>query len=499
GTPSAVFLIFNRVIGTGIYATPSIILRASGSVGITFIMWLLGAALAAAGTAVYIELGTGLPRSGGEKNYLEFMYPRPRFLITCVYAVYAFLTGMAAANSVVFSEYLTHALAIPSTWYTTRLISFSILTFIVLIHGTMLKWGVRLQNVLGSFKLVVLSAVALAGLLSLLGIPGFQVSDRYEQPHNFEWKKFWEGSGIGVNAFVTGMYNVIWSFVGYNNANYTLSEVKNPVQTLKRAAPIATCLVTLVYLFVNIAYFAVVSKHDILNSQQIVAALFFRNLFGFATERVLSAFIAFSVLGNLLAGQFSQARVIQELGREGILPCSSFFAGNFPFNAPLGALFSQYLISCLFLFTAPPGDIYQFLISLSSYCSSIVNFFVSVGLILLYTSAYRSWNWRSPFRAPKAVLIAFCLSNLFLIAIPFAPPRRGSQPYIHLPYWAHPVAGFCVPFIGVAYWYYFSVWEPQRKGFRLDRVATIQEDGMPRYIFVRRPTPLSPINQEDHH
>ena len=40
-----------------IYATPSIILRASGSVGVTFIMWLSGAAIAAAGTAVYIELG----------------------------------------------------------------------------------------------------------------------------------------------------------------------------------------------------------------------------------------------------------------------------------------------------------------------------------------------------------------------------------------------------------------------------------------------------------
>jgi hypothetical protein len=56
-------------------------------------------------------------------------------------------------------------------------------------------------------------------------------------------------------------------------------------------------------------------------------------------------------------------QVIQELGREGILPYSSFFASNLPFNAPLCALFSQYLISCLFLFSAPPGDIYQFLIS----------------------------------------------------------------------------------------------------------------------------------------
>lgn len=33
-------------------------LRASGSVGLSLVMWLLGAAVAACGTAVYIELGT---------------------------------------------------------------------------------------------------------------------------------------------------------------------------------------------------------------------------------------------------------------------------------------------------------------------------------------------------------------------------------------------------------------------------------------------------------
>ena len=93
---------------SSIYATPSIILRASGSVGVTFIMWLLGATVAATGTAVYVELGSvrnaaellrdfaitflqGLPRSGGEKNYLEFIYRRPEFLITCTYAVYTFI------------------------------------------------------------------------------------------------------------------------------------------------------------------------------------------------------------------------------------------------------------------------------------------------------------------------------------------------------------------------------------------------------------------------
>ena len=43
---------------TRIYATPSNILRSSGSVGVALIMWLVGALVAACGTAVYIELGT---------------------------------------------------------------------------------------------------------------------------------------------------------------------------------------------------------------------------------------------------------------------------------------------------------------------------------------------------------------------------------------------------------------------------------------------------------
>lgn len=45
-------------ITCSIFATPSVILRASGSVGLSFVMWLLGATIAACGTAVYIELGT---------------------------------------------------------------------------------------------------------------------------------------------------------------------------------------------------------------------------------------------------------------------------------------------------------------------------------------------------------------------------------------------------------------------------------------------------------
>lgn len=62
GVVSASFLIFNRVIGTGVFATPSTILSLSGSVGLSLIMWVVGTLIAMAGTAVYLEWGTAIPR-----------------------------------------------------------------------------------------------------------------------------------------------------------------------------------------------------------------------------------------------------------------------------------------------------------------------------------------------------------------------------------------------------------------------------------------------------
>ena len=94
------------------------------------------------------------------------------------------------------------------------------------------------------------------------------------------------------------------SFIGYSNINSVLSEVRDPVRTIRLAAPLGMISVAVVYFFINISYFAVVSKRDILESQRIVAlvieaycfvipfiqlsyrALYFRNLFGPTTERV---------------------------------------------------------------------------------------------------------------------------------------------------------------------------------------------------------------------
>jgi len=52
--------------------------------------------------------------------------------------------------------------------------------------------------------------------------------------------------------------------------NYVLSEVRDPVRTIKLACPIALVFITVTYLLVNIAYFGVISKNDILGSGRII-------------------------------------------------------------------------------------------------------------------------------------------------------------------------------------------------------------------------------------
>ncbi|KIJ15324.1 hypothetical protein PAXINDRAFT_169126 [Paxillus involutus ATCC 200175] len=483
GVLSAISLIFNGVMGTGVFAGTSIILNSSGSVGMTFVMWILGALVAAAGTAVYIELGTGLPRSGGDKVYLEYIYRRPAFMASCIYALCAILSGWMAPPSVAFGEYALNALAYQPTPTNIRVAAFLCSTFCLVVHGSFLNFGLRLQNTLGAFTLLVLVLMACSGLLSLAGAPGFSVGDEYDQPNNFAWSTFWEGSNFGANAFVTGMYNVIWSYIGYSNANTSLSEVRDPVRTIKRAAPLAMFFVTFVYLAVNVAYFAVVSKADMLGGGTIPAALFFRNLYGPATERILSLIIALSILGNILAGLFSQGRLVQELGREGVLPCSSFFASNKPFNTPFAGLFTQYLVSMLLMAFSPPGDAYLFMVNCLSYPFTFFKLLTSGGLLLLYTRSFKSYNWDPPFRAHQYAVVFFFLSNVFLVVIPMIPPSAGFEPYEHLPYYSHVVIGLFVGLLGVVYWFIVFKWIPGRNGYKLKQVKITQDDGVARNIF----------------
>jgi amino acid permease len=69
GWGSAFIIIISRVIGSGIFATPGLVVKAVGSVGLALTLWVVGAVIAWLAMAIFLEYGCMLPRSGGKAFY----------------------------------------------------------------------------------------------------------------------------------------------------------------------------------------------------------------------------------------------------------------------------------------------------------------------------------------------------------------------------------------------------------------------------------------------
>ncbi|TFY75430.1 hypothetical protein EWM64_g8582 [Hericium alpestre] len=100
GVFSCTLLIVGRIIGTGIFSTPSSILGSVGSVGASLMLWVLGFVLSFCGLFVWLEYGTMIPKSGGEKVYLEAVYTKPKYFATVIFAANAILLGFTASGCI---------------------------------------------------------------------------------------------------------------------------------------------------------------------------------------------------------------------------------------------------------------------------------------------------------------------------------------------------------------------------------------------------------------
>ncbi|CUM64846.1 uncharacterized protein PRCAT00002461001 [Priceomyces carsonii] len=473
GYISAAFLCLNRMLGAGVFSTGSTIFALSGSVGTSLILWAAGSLIAFSGLLVYMELGSAIPRNGGEKNYLEYIYRKPKFLVTAMYASYVFFLGWAAGNSIVVGEYWLNAAGKEITQWNSRAIGIGVITFAFLMNAINVRAGLYLANLLGVFKIAIVLLITVTGWVALgNGIK----SSSFQPTHNFSGAFDGENpTGFGI---VNALYNVIWSYVGYSNVNYALGEVKNPVKVLKFAAPTAFIFLAIIYMFVNIAYFAVVPKEEIATSGRILAASFFKYAFGDKAEKASSVFVALSALGNVLSVIFSQGRIVQQLGREGSLPFSRFFASLRPFNTPFVGLMQHWIICVITIVAPPPGDAYNFVLNLISYPLNVVNTVLAIGLLYIQWKKFKGQiEWNPPIRATIPVTIFFALSSFYLIVAPYIPPSDGQTVYIDLPYWIHPVVTWGIFGIGAVYWLVWTKALPYFGGYELAVKEILGEDG----------------------
>ncbi|KAF2462096.1 amino acid/polyamine transporter I [Lineolata rhizophorae] len=476
GWRSAYIIVLSRVIGTGIFATPGAVVRSAGSVGLSSLLWVLGAVMAACGLAVSLEYGCMLPRSGADKVYLEFTYRRPRFLASTLVAVQMVLMGFTATNCVVFGEYVLYALGVEGAEWATKALAVGLLAAVTVLHGCFLRAGIWLQNVIGWLKIGLIVFMAVTGLVVVLFGHSSAPEEEGEKalPAKPHGQGIWEGSEWGWGIMSTALFKVSYAYAGADNVNYVLNEVKDPVRTLRSVsiAALASCCVF--YLILNFAYFAVVPIDEIKETGELVAALFFDKIFGPTLGKVvLPLAVALCAAGNVLVVTFSKSRANQEIARQGFLPFASLLASSRPFGAPLGGMIVHFIPSSLVILVPPSSDVFDFILDVDGYPIQYFALAVCIGLLLLRS---RRPDIKRPFKAwlPAVwIRMAICVA---LIVAPFFPPRDGAGD-VSFFYATYALVGIGVMVSGFVYWCVWFRWLPKRRGYQIEETVEVLEDG----------------------
>lgn len=383
-----------------------------------------------------------------------------------------------------------YALEIEANRWNVRLVAVGVITLLCYIHARYQKAGLRIINILGVGKMIILVVVILSGIAGVyMGVGSssspLPVASRRLRPDGYlpfsdhnnylttaqkNFSNIFAGSSTQPHDYATALLKILYCFRGYSTANQVLSSVRNPIPTLKRAAPIALFLVSAAYICANIAYFAVVSREDFRSSGVLIAGHFFRNVFGQKVgENILPLFIIISAFGNIAATSFAQARVNMELGRDGMLPFSSFFKGP-AIKEKLGSqeeeenatpgLFLHWLVSILVIVLPPPGEIYNFLVDIGGYPVSVISVSISLGLLYLQMTPSENWKGHQGYEAKKIYTIIFAASNILLLVMPWIKPSEGMGGGERFRWYTYPSTSLGILGLGVLYWVWWAKIRP---------------------------------------
>ncbi|CAK7267659.1 hypothetical protein SEPCBS119000_002666 [Sporothrix epigloea] len=493
GPVTIIFLNVSMMIGTGVFSTPSSILKGTGSVGLSMIFWAFGFFMSLSSLAVYLEFAAYFPnRSGAETVYLEQAYPRPRFLFPVAFAFQTVVLSFSSSNSLVLAQYLfkVHGHT-PTAWQLkgVALAGYSIAFLLVAFHT---KTSYYLSNAIGTVKVITLIFIAITGLVVLGG------HTRVQDPH-INFIKPFEGTATAYGV-TNALYKIIFSYSGYANAFNVVNEIKSPIKQLRRNSFISLLIVAILYIFANVAYFAAVPKAQLQASSQVAASLFFQAVFGDSNAvRGLNVLIALSSFGNIVAVMLGQSRVVRECGRQGVLPFPRFWSSTRPFGTPLAPYAIAYSLTVIMILAPPAGDAFNFVVDTKTYPASIFALLMGAGLYLVRWRRARAKLPQPSFKAWHFAIIFNILINLYAIVMPWYPPRGGIYGGdVSFFYATYLLTGIGLVIACALYYWAWVYWVPVLRGYRLRQETVFLENGAQTNNLVKVPIDQLAIWDAEH-
>ncbi|KAJ5047677.1 uncharacterized protein L3040_003497 [Drepanopeziza brunnea f. sp. 'multigermtubi'] len=471
---TVILLNVGQMVGTGVFSTPGSILRGIGSVGLSLVYWAIGVLIAMSGLCVYLELASYFPnRSGGEVVYLEQGWPRPKYFLPTAFAAFKVIFAFSSSNAIVLSTYAFRAAGKePSEWQ-SKAVAVAGYTAATLIVTFSNKYSLWFANGITCVKLCTLLFIGVTGLVVLAG----GVSSVPDPGFNF--RNAFAGTTSEAYGITNALVRINFAYVGWENCFNVVAEIKNPIKTVKRAGPISLCLVAVLYMLCNIAYFAAIPKQEIIEGNTIAASLFFSKVFGSGSAaRSFNILILLSAFGNLVTTLIGQGRMIRECGRQGVLPFPRFWASTQPFGTPLGPYSLKYVATIIMILGPPFGDAFNFAVDLASYPNAVFGFFMGLGVYTIRRQRKKINVGRTDFRAWDAVVLFYIAVQVFLLAMPWVPPADGvNGGNVSFFYASAILTGIGLLGVCALYYYLWIQVLPKRRGYEIRQELIVLETG----------------------
>jgi basic amino acid/polyamine antiporter, APA family len=391
GVGFGIAVTIGNAVGAGILRTPGVIATHLQTFWPFIAVWVVGAIYALLGANALSELGTMVPRSGGQYvfvrhglgNYAGFVVGWSDWMSTC---------GTTAAVAIVVGEYTVGLFPEARTQHVIALMVVAVFTVIQWIG---VRGGAAVQNVTSLVK-----ALALVAFIVVC----FWLGTRPPWAPTVVTTDF-EGS-LFV-PFILALQSVIYTYDGWSAVIYFSEEVKDYGRSIPRAMLSSVVTIGALYILINLAFLAVVSLPTIAGNN-FAAGVIVERLFGSNGSTLLRGLVILVLLSAVSSNVLMAPRVLFAMANDGL-----FWRGAREVNrggTPDIALLISSLLAAMFIVTGT----FETVIAILSF------FFVAnytLSFVTLFVLRRREPNVERPYRAwghPYTTGLALLASVVFL-------------------------------------------------------------------------------------
>jgi APA family basic amino acid/polyamine antiporter len=395
-------VIVGNTIGAAILRTPGEIAARLPTPWLFIGVWVVGGLYAALGANSLAELGTMLPRSGGQYvfarhalgPYAGFVVGWNDWLSTC---------GTVAAVAIVIAE-SAGVLVAPLDAHSTMVATLIVVAFTMLLWRG-IRWGDRAQRVTSALK-----AAAFLALIAACFAIRNRVADAPASTAPAHLPS--------LAAFVVALQSVIFAYEGWTSGLYFSEEVRDPGREIPRSMFGGLLAVVVIYLLVNAAFLHVLPL-DAMSGSRLVAGTAAAAVFGARGETVVRLLVIIALLSAMTSNLLIASRVVFAMARDGLASRAAERVN--PGGTPTVALLLSAAIGVFFLVTGTFERVAALLafFYVSDYVLSFTSLFVLRRREPEAARPYRAWGY------PWTTGLALAGSLAFLAGVVVSDPRDG--------------------------------------------------------------------------